>query len=115
MRGVPNNEVVHREADSSNNTDSSDPYLNGDHKDHITTSSEATAAEFDHGPSTSSGNRGEPLKAVLDATEAQYIDERTNKQMSDIEAEVCLSGTSGSSLNSLVRLPVIAGRLRSDQ
>ena len=41
-----------------------------------------------HEPSTSSGSRGEPLKEVLDSVEHQYVDEKTTKQMNDIENEV---------------------------
>ncbi|GAV03635.1 hypothetical protein RvY_14031-2 [Ramazzottius varieornatus] len=88
LRGVPNGEVVQGEADSTDNTENAKPYENGDHKEHKTSCCAAATAEDGNGPSTSSGNRGEPLKAVLDATEAQYIDARTTEQMNDIEAEI---------------------------
>lgn len=90
LRGVPNGEVVQGEADSTDDTENAKPYENGDHKEYKTSCSGSAAAEDDNEPCTSSGNRGEPLKAVLDATEAQYIDARTTEQMNDIEAEVAL-------------------------
>ncbi|XP_055327850.1 ubiquitin thioesterase OTUB1-like isoform X2 [Paramacrobiotus metropolitanus] len=42
----------------------------------------------DEEPSTSAGSRGEPLQALLDFVEPQYVDERTQQQMLSIENEI---------------------------
>lgn len=91
--------VTYSEADSSNdldlptygrsarqNGDSGVPVW-GNEVSPATPASPGYQADCDE-PSTSSGSRGEPLKQVLDCVEHQYVDEKTTKQMSEIENEV---------------------------
>lgn len=89
--------ITYSEADSSNDVGSTIPSYGPDFDGDLVMPSpwanEAIPASPGHHsdpnePSTSSGSRGEPLKEMLDCVEHQYVDEKTTKQLNDIENEV---------------------------
>ncbi|OQV18202.1 Ubiquitin thioesterase otubain-like [Hypsibius exemplaris] len=98
--------ITYSEADSSNDVGSSSsqfpsygPASNSQDGDDLLPSYPAWQLSADptdypsdsNEASTSSGSRGEPLKHMLDCVEHQYVDERTSKQMLDIENEIKLN------------------------